>query len=129
MEIPEGFRFSREQEWVLDNGDGTVTMGISHYAQDALGDIVFVELPGVGDALEAEAEFGVVESVKTVSDLYAPVSGEVVAINDDLEDAPELVNESPYEGGWMIRIKMSNPEELAGLMDVEAYEEFLHESE
>jgi glycine cleavage system H protein len=129
MGIPEGFRFSREHEWVLDNGDGTVTMGISHYAQDALGDIVFVELPAVGDTLEAEQEFGVVESVKTVSDLYAPVSGEVVAVNDELEDAPELVNESPYEEGWIVRIKMSNPEELEALMDAEGYEEFLNEGE
>ncbi|MFU8804955.1 MAG: glycine cleavage system protein GcvH [Bradymonadaceae bacterium] len=127
--MPEGFRFSREHEWAHDNGDGTVTIGVSHYAQDALGDIVFVELPGLGDTFDAEQEFGVVESVKTVSDVYAPVAGEIVAVNDELEDAPELVNESPYEGGWLVRIKMNDPDDLDGLMDAESYEEFLSESE
>ncbi|MBA2662948.1 MAG: glycine cleavage system protein GcvH [Bradymonadaceae bacterium] len=127
--MPEGFKFSREHEWAHDQGDGTALIGISHYAQDAMGDIVFVELPNVGDALEAELEFGVVESVKTVSDLYAPVSGEVVEINDELEDSPELVNQSPYEGGWVVRIKMSNPEELDALMDAEEYVDYLKESE
>ncbi len=125
MKIPEEYRFSKDHEWARDEGDGTVTVGISHHAQDALGDIVFVELPAVGDEVEREQEFGVVESVKTVSDLYAPVSGEVVAINEELEDAPELVNDSPYEGGWIVKIAMSAPGELEELMDAEGYDEFL----
>lgn len=125
----EGYRFSREHEWVREEEDGTYTIGISHYAQDALGDIVFVELPSVGDALEADEEFGVVESVKAVSDLYAPVSGEVVAVNDELEDSPELINESPYENGWIVRVKIENPDEFKALWDMDGYEEFLKESE
>lgn len=129
MKIPEDYLFSREHEWARDEGDGTVTVGISHHAQDALGDIVFVELPALGDELEREAEFGVVESVKTVSDLYAPVTGEVVAVNDALEDAPELVNESPYDEGWIVKIRVENPEELKELMDAEGYEQFLEDGE
>lgn len=129
MSIPEGYMFSREHEWARDEGDGTVTVGVSHHAQDALGDIVFVELPAVGDELAQEDEFGVVESVKTVSDLYAPVSGKVVAVNEELEDAPELVNESPYDQGWIVRIRMSNPEELEALMDAQGYESFLKDGD
>ncbi len=125
MEIPEKYRFSQQHEWADDEGDGTVTVGISHHAQDALGDIVFVEMPAVGEAFDREDDFGVVESVKTVSDLYAPVSGEVIAVNEALEDAPELVNESPYENGWIVRIQMSDPGELEELMDADSYEEFL----
>lgn len=125
MEIPETYRFSQQHEWADDEGDGTVSVGISHHAQDALGDIVFVELPAVGEEVECGDDFGVVESVKTVSDLYAPVSGEVIAVNDALEDAPELVNESPYERGWIIRIRMADPAELEDLMDAESYEAHL----
>ena len=129
MDIPETYRFSTDHEWAEDEGDGTVTIGISHHAQDALGDIVFVEMPAVGDAFDQGDDFGVVESVKTVSDLYAPISGEVVAVNDELEDAPELVNESPYERGWVVRLRMTNPDELSELMDAESYESFLHDGE
>lgn len=129
MDTPEDFRFSRDHEWAHDEGDGTVTIGISYHAQDALGDIVFVELPAEGDEFQKGADLGVVESVKTVSDIYAPVSGEIVAINDELEDAPELVNESPYDTGWIVRIRMSNPNELEELMDAEGYESFLHDGE
>ncbi len=125
----DGYRFSREHEWVREEEDGTYTIGISHYAQDALGDIVFVELPSVGETLEADEEFGVVESVKAVSDLYAPISGEVVAINEELEDSPELINESPYEAGWIVRVKAESPEEFRALWDADGYEEFLKESE
>jgi glycine cleavage system H protein len=125
MKIPENYRFSSEHEWARDEGDGTVTVGISHHAQDALGDIVFVERPEVGSSVTQTLEFGFVESVKTVSDLYAPVSGEVVAINEELEDAPELVNESPYEAGWIVRIRMSDPAQLEELLDAAAYEQFL----
>lgn len=125
----DGYRFSREHEWVREEEDGTFTIGISHYAQDALGDIVFVELPSVGETLEAEEEFGVVESVKAVSDLYAPITGEVVEINDELEDSPELINESPYGSGWIVRVKIENRDEFTALLDVDGYEEFLKQSE
>lgn len=125
----EGYRFSREHEWVREEEDGTFTIGISHYAQDALGDIVFVELPSVGEMLEAEEEFGVVESVKAVSDLYAPLSGEVVEVNDELEDSPELINENPYGSGWIVRVKVANRDEFTALWDIDGYEEFLKESE
>ncbi len=127
FEIPDNYRFTGDHEWTEDNGDGTVTVGISHHAQDALGDIVFVELPALGAVVEREEDFGVVESVKTVSDLYAPVSGEVVEINEELEDAPELVNESPYDRGWIVRIQMSDAEELSDLMDADGYQSFLSE--
>ena len=125
MEIPESFRFTSEHEWADDEGDGTVSVGISHHAQDALGDIVFVELPATGEEIDQGDDFGVVESVKTVSDIYAPVSGKVVAVNDELLDAPELVNDSPYERGWIVRIEMRDHGELEDLMDAEAYEAFL----
>lgn len=125
MGIEKDFYFSEEHEWACDNGDGTVTIGISNYAQDALGDIVFVELPEVGEEVERDEEFGVVESVKAVSDLYSPVTGEVVAVNKELEDAPELVNESPYQAGWMIKVRLSDSAELDDLMSLEGYESFV----
>lgn len=125
MNIPEEYFFSDDHEWVDDQGDGTAVVGISHHAQEALGDIVFVEFPAVGEQLEQFEEFGVVESVKTVSDLFAPLSGEVVEINDELEMAPELVNESPYERGWLIRVKISDAGEFDELMDADEYEDFL----
>lgn len=125
MEIAQDFYFSKEHEWVQDNGDGTVTIGISNYAQDALGDIVFVELPEVGEEVEQDDEFGVVESVKAVSDLYSPVTGEVIEINEALEDAPELVNESPYEEGWMIKVRLQDPEELEDLLSLDDYESYV----
>src|SRR5690554_6128040 len=129
MQLPDTYRYSKDHEWVSDQGDGTVLVGITHYAQDALGDIVFVELPEVGAQLSADDDFGVVKSVKTVSDVYAPISGEVVAINDGLEHAPEMVNESPYEKGWIVRLKISDPAELSALMDAAGYEAFLHDGE
>ncbi|RAL23574.1 glycine cleavage system protein GcvH [Lujinxingia litoralis] len=129
MELPKDYRYSKDHEWVCDQGDGSALVGITHYAQDALGDIVFVELPALGAELQAEDDFGVVESVKTVSDLYAPLSGEVIAVNEDLEDAPELVNESPYEKGWIVRVKISDPSELESLMDAAGYQAFLNDGE
>ncbi len=129
MDIPESYRFTSDHEWADDEGDGTVTVGISHHAQDALGDIVFIEFPVIGEEVDQGDAFGVVESVKTVSDLYAPVSGEVVAINDELETAPELVNDSPYDRGWLVRLKVADPSELEALMDVDDYESFLHDGE
>ncbi len=117
--IPENLKFTAEHEWVLIEGD-TATVGITDFAQSSLGDIVFVELPEVGSSLNANDTFGVVESIKSVSDLYSPVSGEVVETNSDLEGTPEKCNESPYEA-WMIKLKLSNKDELDQLMSPEAY--------
>ena len=116
------FKFTESHEWVIDNGDGTVTMGISDHAQDLLGDVVFVELPEIGDNTEAGETFSLVESVKAASDLYAPVTGEIVEINETLEDSPELINESPLAEGWIVKIKLSDASELEKLLSVEAYE-------
>ncbi|PLX84159.1 MAG: glycine cleavage system protein H [Desulfuromonas sp.] len=126
MEFPEDLKYTEEHEWVLPEDD-LVAVGITDYAQDALGDVVFVELPEVGVVLEAGKAFGVVESVKAVSDIYAPLSGEVVEINEELTDTPELINTSPYEDGWMIKIKVTDPGEVEDLMDAEAYQAFLEE--
>jgi len=123
MEFPEELKYTDEHEWVLAEAE-VATIGISDFAQDALGDVVFVELPEVGTQLEAGKPFGVVESVKAVSDVYAPISGEVVEVNEELPDAPETVNTSPYEDAWMIKIKMSDPAELDKLMDAASYQEF-----
>ncbi|RTE66127.1 glycine cleavage system protein GcvH [Amphritea opalescens] len=121
MNIPTNYRFASSHEWVLDNGDGTVTMGISDHAQDLLGDVVFVELPEVGREVTAGEEFSLVESVKAASDIYAPIAGEVVAINETLEDEPELVNSEPYEGGWIVKIKLADAAEVEALLDADAY--------
>ncbi|OOF35196.1 glycine cleavage system protein GcvH [Salinivibrio costicola] len=114
-------KYSESHEWVKDNGDGTVTMGITDHAQGLLGDVVFVDLPEVGDSTEKGESFSLVESVKAASDIYAPVGGEVVAINDDLEDSPELVNDEPFEGGWIAKIKLADDTNLDHLMDADAY--------
>lgn len=124
MNFPEELKYTEDHEWVLVEGD-IVTVGITDFAQDQLGDIVFVELPEVGDTLEEGKTFGVVESVKAVSDVYAPVGGEVVEINEELPDEPEALNNSPYEAGWMVKIKQTDPAALDGLMDVAAYHEFV----
>ena len=121
--LPEDIYYSEDHEWAKVSGD-TVLVGISDYAQDQLGDIVFVELPEVGDSFEAGDEFGTLESVKAVSELYVPIGGEVVAINEELEDAPELVNQDPY-GGWIIEIKPDDIGELEKLLDRDAYLEVL----
>lgn len=122
MATPNNLKYSEDHEWVKVDGD-TVTIGITEFAQSELGDIVFVELPDEGDELEKGEDFGSVESVKTVSELYAPVSGEVIEINEELEDSPELVNESPYEEAWMLKIKLSDESQLDELMDAAAYDE------
>ncbi|MGD8110678.1 glycine cleavage system protein GcvH [Vibrio sp. TRT 21S02] len=114
-------KFADSHEWVRDNGDGTVTIGISEHAQEMLGDVVFVDLPDVEDEIEAGDSFSLVESVKAASDIYAPITGEVVEINEELEDSPELINEEPYEGGWIVKVKMSDPSELGNLKDAEEY--------
>jgi glycine cleavage system H protein len=126
MEFPEDLKYSKEHEWVLVE-DNVATVGISDYAQDQLGDIVFVELPAIGDKVSKEDAFGVVESVKAVSDIYAPLSGKVLEVNDDLPDNPEMVNEDPYGDGWMIKIEMNDPEELQDLMTAAEYEEYVAE--
>ena len=110
LNLPEDVRYTEDHEWVKAAGE-TTRVGISDYAQDQLGDIVFVELPGVGDTFEKGDEFGTLESVKAVSELYMPVGGEITAVNEGLEDAPELVNSDPYGEGWMIEIKVSDPSE------------------
>ncbi|MDO6706644.1 glycine cleavage system protein GcvH [Photobacterium sp. 1_MG-2023] len=115
-------KFTESHEWVRDNGDGTITMGITDHAQGLLGDVVFVDLPEVGDSTEAGESFSLVESVKAASDIYAPVTGEIVAINDDLSDSPELINEEPFEGGWIAKIKIADVEELSKLIDQDQYQ-------
>ena len=118
---PDDLRYSKTHEWIRPGDPATV--GITHYAQDELGDVVYVELPDVGRTLGAGERFGSVESVKTVSDLYAPASGEVVEVNTALADHPELVNSSPYGEGWMLKLRLSAPSELDTLMDAAAYEQ------
>jgi glycine cleavage system H protein len=119
--VPPDLRYTKEHEWVRTDGD-LATVGITEFAAHELGDVVFVELPPVGKRVEQLATFGVVESVKAVSDLFAPVSGEVVEINEALAGAPELVNSDPYGGGWMIRVRMENPAEAEALLDARAYD-------
>jgi glycine cleavage system H protein len=121
FEIPDDCRFLSSHEWARRE-DGTIRVGISDFAQDELGDVVFVELPDEGDEVTAEAAFGVVESIKAVSDVYAPVSGTVAAANDDLVEAPELVNEGPYGDGWMIAIEPSDESEFDELLSPDEYE-------
>ena len=115
-------KYAASHEWARLEEDGTVTVGISDHAQQALGDVVFVEAPDIGDDLDAGGEAGVVESVKAASDIYSPVSGEVVAVNEVLEDAPETINEDPYGEGWMFRIKPVDVSEFDELLNAEAYE-------
>ncbi len=125
-DIRAELRYSREDEWVRAEGD-RVTVGVSDYAQQQLGDVVFVELPEVGRTVDAGEPFGVIESVKTVADLYAPVSGEVVEVNDVLAETPEAVNEDCYGDGWMIVIATSDASEVEALLDVEAYKQHIKE--
>jgi len=123
LNLPTDVRYSDDHEWAKVTGD-TVRVGISDYAQDQLGDIVFVELPEVGDSFETGDEFGTLESVKAVSELYIPVGGEIVAVNNELEDAPELVNQDPYNG-WIIEVKPNNVNDFESLLDRDAYLEIL----
>ncbi len=121
MNIPTDLKYNPSHEWARDNGDGTVTIGITEYAQDSLGDIVFIELPKVGRTLAAKEMFGVVESVKAASDLYSPVSGEVIEANEALVNSPETINTSPYQDGWLMKVKVSNISEMSDLLDSNAY--------
>ncbi|EGR5063386.1 MULTISPECIES: glycine cleavage system protein GcvH [Vibrio] len=114
-------KFTESHEWVRDNGDGTVTIGISEHAQEMLGDVVFVELPETDAEIDAGDSFSLVESVKAASDIYAPVTGVVIEVNEDLQNSPELINEEPYDGGWIVKVKMSDPDELKDLKDAEEY--------
>jgi glycine cleavage system H protein len=119
--IPSELKYASSHEWVRNEGDGTFTVGISEHAQELLGDMVFVELPEVGDEVDAGEDCAVAESVKAASDIYSPISGEIVAINEDLEDAPETVNNDAYGDGWLFVVKASDESELENLLDAEGY--------
>ncbi|MFO7845555.1 MAG: glycine cleavage system protein GcvH [Balneolaceae bacterium] len=125
MNIPDDLKYTQEHEWVRDNGDGTITVGITDFAQGELGDIVFVELEPEGFEFDKDDVFGTVEAVKTVSELFAPVGGEIIEINEELEDDPELVNSDPYKSGWMANIKVADAAELDDLLSAEDYQDVI----
>ncbi len=125
MNIPSELKYTKEHEWIRDNGDGTATIGITDFAQGELGDIVYVELNDTGESYGQDDVFGTVEAVKTVSELFMPVAGEVVEINEELENEPELVNEDPYGKGWMVKIKPENPDDLNSLLSADDYEQVI----
>ena len=125
MTSPAELRYTKEHEWARLEDDGTLTVGITDHAQDALGDVVFVELPTVGDTVDVDGKFGVVESVKTVSDLFSPCAGVIEAVNESLDAEPELVNSAPYSGGWMVRIRIEDSAQYESLMDSESYDAFV----
>ncbi len=125
--VEKNYKFAASHEWVKDNGDGTVTLGISSHAQELLGDVVFVELPEEGDTITAGESFSLVESVKAASDVYAPVSGEVIAVNEELDDSPELINEASFTEGWIAKVRLSTPAQLDELLDSTAYYEAVEE--
>jgi len=127
MEYRDELSYTNEHEWA-NTDEGTLTVGITDFAQSELGDVVFVELPEIGTSVKLGEPFGVVESVKSVSDLYAPASGKIIEINADLESEPELVNSSPYDRGWMIKIAVSNESELSNLLSADSYKEFVESS-
>ncbi|MGQ0793063.1 MAG: glycine cleavage system protein GcvH [Deltaproteobacteria bacterium] len=127
VETPEKLRYTKEHEWVMVEGD-LLVIGITDYAQDALGEIVYIELPGEGDEVTKNDAFGAVESTKSVSDLYSPISGEVVEVNESLLDSPETINEDPYGEGWMIKVRPYDAEEIEELMDSDEYSEFIEEA-
>lgn len=124
MDIPKNLKFNTEHIWIKVNGDKAV-IGVSDYAQEQLGDIIYVDLPESGYELEQNESFGTIESAKSVSELYAPVSGHVTRVNESLKDEPELVNEEPYDSGWLLGVKLTNEDELENLMDAAEYEEYL----
>jgi len=128
MNFPEDLKYTTEHEWVRIEGD-VATVGITDYAQEKLGDIVFVELPEEEETIDKGDTFGVVESTKSVSDLYVPLSGSVLETNDPLLDSPEIINEDPYGEGWMIRLKVKNPQEVKELLDAKAYQKLIEEEE
>ena len=122
MRVPLDLSYTQDHEWLKIDAEGNAVVGITDYAQNSLGDITYVEVPEVGQTFSAGETFGVVESVKAASDLFMPVDGEILAINEGLENAPEQINQNPYDGGWIIRIKPSNPGQLTGLLSSEDYE-------
>ena len=126
MNIPEELKYTKDHEWISIDGE-IATVGITDFAQRELGDIVYVEVETVGETLDADEVFGTVEAVKTVSDLFLPVSGEIIEFNEDLEDRPEDVNAEPYSNGWMIKMKVSNPDDLNQLLDSNQYRELIGE--
>lgn len=121
FEYPNDLRYTSDHEWIASKGDGTVRIGITAFAQDALGDVVYVSLPNVGDTVTAGDDAGEVESTKSVSDIYAPLAGEITAVNDQLDGTPELINTDPYGDGWMFEMKLSDDDSLSELMDAETY--------
>ncbi|MBI3585632.1 MAG: glycine cleavage system protein GcvH [Ignavibacteriales bacterium] len=124
MNFPANLQYTKEHEWIRVEGDAG-WIGITDYAQGELGDVVFVELPSVGTKLQQGKTFGTIEAVKAVSDLYAPISGEVLELNKEIQSTPELVNKEPYDKGWMVKVKIANASELASLMDVESYKKLI----
>lgn len=126
MAHPSDRKYSKEHEWVVIDGD-VATIGITHFAQDQLGEVVYVDLPGVGDALESGDSFGEIESVKSVSELFAPISGEIIEVNTGLGDTPETVNAEPHDGGWMVKVKVSDVSAVDALMSAEEYDVFITE--
>ncbi|MCG6939859.1 MAG: glycine cleavage system protein GcvH [Thiohalocapsa sp.] len=128
-DVPADLKYTDSHEWVRDNGDGTVTVGITDHAQDALGDLVFVELPEVGKQLAAKGACAVVESVKAASDIYSPLAGEVVEVNEALDGAPETINSDPYGEGWIFQLKLAGDDAAAGLLDADAYQQVLEDEE
>jgi glycine cleavage system H protein len=124
MNIPDNFKYTKDHEWIKVEGD-TATVGITDYAQHELGDIVYIEVNTVGETLEQEETFGTIEAVKTVSDLFMPVSGEVLEFNEELESNPEIVNKDPYGDGWIVKIKLSEPSEVDDLLDADSYKDIL----
>lgn len=128
-DTPTDLRYTKSHEWVQDTGDGTATIGITDHAQEMLGDLVFVDLPDVGDSVDAGAECAVVESVKAASDIYSPVSGEIIAVNETLNDAPETINEDAFGEGWIYKIKLSDAAEVDSLLDAAGYEAVMAEEE
>lgn len=127
--VPEGFRYTKDHEWIKrdDDKDNVVIIGITDHAQQALGDVVHVDLPSVGDNVVAEDELGVIESAKSASEIYVPLNGKVVKVNEDLDTHPEYINESPYDQGWIVKIEISDPDELDNLLSTEGYKSYLDE--
>ena len=125
MNVPANLKYTKDHEWVLINGD-EATIGITEFAQSELGDIVFVEIETIGETMEKEAVFGSIEAVKTVSDLFMPLSGEIISLNEDLENNPELVNTDPYGKGWIIKVKYTDLDEISELLDNKSYEALVH---
>ncbi|KMW73745.1 glycine cleavage system protein H [Photorhabdus luminescens subsp. luminescens] len=127
--VPAELRYAQSHEWVRAEGNGEYTVGITEHAQELLGDMVFVDLPEIGDEINLGDDCAVVESVKAASDIYAPLSGKIIAVNEALNDSPELVNSEPYNEGWLFRIKAADESELSGLLDAEGYQALLDEEE